>query len=251
MRLKGKVALVTGAGSGMGKAIALRFAQEGADVIVNDIIDENGKQTEEEINKLGHRALYVSGDVSNKKEVEAFVQKGVEKFGTVHILVNNAGIVIDAPFIETKEADWDKVIRVNLKGIFICSQVVARYMIKQRYGKIVNTSSRTFLGDYSRIGYVASKGGVVSFTRGLALDLVGYGINVNCVAPGLIDTPILQQIDKKRLENLLKSQPMGRMGRPEEIANAILFLVSDEASFITGQTLLVDGGRSLGTGMSV
>lgn len=251
MRLAGKVALVTGAGSGIGRAIALRFAQEGADVIVNDIIDENGKRTEEEIKKLGHRGLYVSGDVSNKKEVEAFVQRGIEKFGTVHILVNNAGIVIDAPFAETKESDWDKVIQVNLKGIFICSQVVARHMIKQRYGKILNISSRTFLGDRGRISYVASKGGVVSFTRSLALDLVEYGINVNCVAPGLIETPILQQVEKKRVEDLLKSQPMGRMGRPEEIANAVLFLVSDEASFITGQTLLVDGGRSLGTGLFV
>jgi NAD(P)-dependent dehydrogenase (short-subunit alcohol dehydrogenase family) len=251
MKLKGKVALVTGAGSGIGRAIALRFAQEGADVIVNDIIDENGKRTEEEIKKLGHRGLYVSGDVSNKKEVEAFVQRGVEKFGTVHILVNNAGIVIDAPFAETKESDWDKVIQVNLKGIFICSQVAARHMIKQRYGKILSISSRTFLGDRGRISYVASKGGVVSFTRSLALDLVEYGINVNCVAPGLVETPILQQIDKRRVDDLLKSQPMGRMGRPEEIANAVLFLVSDEASFITGQTLLVDGGRSLGTGLFV
>ncbi len=250
MRLKGKIALITGAGSGIGKTIAHRLAIEGASVIVNDVVEGNGKRTEEEIRGLGFDAFYVSGNVSNKKEVETFVQRGVERFGPVHILVNNAGIIRDVTFAEMGELDWDEVIQVNLKGTFLCSQAVAHHMIKQRYGKILNISSRAFLGDKGRLNYVASKGGIVSLTRGLALDLVEYGINVNCIAPGLIETPILQQVEKKRLDDLLKSQPMGRMGRPEEIANAALFLVSDEASFVTGQTLLVDGGRSLGGGLS-
>ena len=249
MRLKGKVALITGAGSGIGRAMALLFAREGADVIVNDIAEEGGKDTEKEVGELGHRALYVPGDISKKSEVEAFVHKGIEEFHTIDILVNNAGIVIDAPITDMKESVWDKQIDVNLKGDFLVSQAVVPHMIKKRYGRILCISSRSFLGDFDRISYVASKGGVVSFTRALALELVKYGITVNCIAPGLIETPILQKVDKERIEALERSQPMGRMGKPEEIANAALFLVSDEASFITGQTLLVDGGRSLGTGI--
>jgi 3-oxoacyl-[acyl-carrier protein] reductase/2-[hydroxy(phenyl)methyl]-succinyl-CoA dehydrogenase BbsD subunit len=249
MRLKGKVALITGAGSGMGRAMALLFAREGADVIINDIEEEGGKDTEKQIKELGYKALYVSGDISDKSQVGTFVQKGIEEFGTIDILVNNAGIIIDAPITDMKESVWDKHIDVNLKGFFLVSQAVVPQMIKKRYGKILCISSRCFLGDVDRIAYVASKGGVVSFTRGLALELVGNGITVNCIAPGAIKTPILKNIDKKRIEALEKIQPMGRMGEPEEIANAALFLVSDEASFVTGQTLLVDGGRSLGTGI--
>jgi NAD(P)-dependent dehydrogenase (short-subunit alcohol dehydrogenase family) len=248
MRLKGKVALVTGAGSGIGRAIALRFANEGACIIVNDVVEKNGKRTEEEIKDLGFNALYLSGDVSNREEVGILVKKGAERWGTIHILVNNAGIIRDAPLLDLKESDWDKVVNVNLKGVFLCSQLVAPHMIKQRYGKILNIASRAFLGVAGQLNYVASKGGVVSFTRGLALELMEYGINVNCVAPGLTSTPMVNQIEKERLEDLIKKLPMGKLCQPEDLANAALFLVSDEAAFITGHTLLVDGGRSLGGG---
>ena len=250
MRLKGKVAIVTGSSQGIGRAIALALAEAGADLVVN--YNHNtmaAREVSDEIRIQGRRIIISQGDVSKSEDVRRVVRETIEAFGKIDILVNNAGVLIDGPITDMKESVWDKQMDVNLKGDFLVSQAVVPHMIKKRYGRILCISSRNFLGSINRIAYVASKGGVVSFTRGLALELVKYGITVNCIAPGLIETPILQKVGKKRIEALERSQPMGRMGRPDEVANAALFLVSDEASYITGQTLLVDGGMSLGSGI--
>ncbi|MEW6266272.1 MAG: 3-oxoacyl-ACP reductase family protein [Thermodesulfobacteriota bacterium] len=251
MRFKGKVALITGAGSGIGRITAHRFAREGAGVIINDVVEEQGRRVEQEIKKAGGLAVYAPGDVSNRKEVEAFVRRGLDEFGRLDILVNNAAVIKESPFIEIEEASFDRLLRINLKGVFVCCQVVVPIMLEQRYGKIVNIGSRAFLGSVGQLDYVTSKGGVVSLTRGLALEFARQGLNVNCVAPGPIMTGLSLQVDKKRLEAYQEKMPMGRFGEPEDIAAAVLFLASDEASFITGQTLLVDGGLSLGAGLIV
>lgn len=246
MRLDGKVAVVTGAGSGIGKAIALAFAREGAAVAVVDVNVDAGEAVHREIVHGGGFAVHLGGDVASRSDARAMVRGTVDQFGRVDVLVNNAGIVREAPFLSVEDDDWDRMMRVNLKGVFLCSQAAAEHMVARRSGKIVNISSRAFLGAIDQSAYVASKGGVVSLTRAMALELGPHGINVNSVAPGVIDTPLLRNVDSTRLQRYLAAQPMGSFGRPEDIAAAALFLASDEATFITGQTLIVDGGRSLG-----
>jgi NAD(P)-dependent dehydrogenase (short-subunit alcohol dehydrogenase family) len=232
----------------MGKAMAIRFAHEGAKVIIIDLSEENGNRTAKEIRSAGFDALFIPGDVTQKNDIEGCLKRGLAKFGNIDILVNNAGIVKGGPFLEITESDWEKTLAVNLKGAFLCAQVVVPYMIEKRYGKILNISSRAFLGSVGQSDYVSSKGGMVSLTRALALELAVYKINVNSIAPGVIKTPMTESMEKDRLDQYLKNQPMGNFGDPEDIANAALFLVSDEATFITGQVLIVDGGRSLGGG---
>jgi len=246
MRLKNKVAIVTGSRRGIGKAIALEFAKEGADIVVADIDLKECQKAAAEIEKLGRKSIAVKCDVSRKKDVDLLVRKTIAKFGRVDILVNNAGIYHASPLIETKENEWDDVISVNLKSIFLCTQAAAIEMIKKKTkGTVVNiTSIAGEVGFANSAAYCASKGGVKNITKELGLELAQYGIRVNAIGPGPIKTPMISFIenDKKVLKQILSGIPLGRLGEPEEIAKAVLFLASDDASYITGQTLFVDGG---------
>jgi NAD(P)-dependent dehydrogenase (short-subunit alcohol dehydrogenase family) len=242
--LSGKVAIVTGARRGIGKGIALKLAEAGADVVVSDISLEDCQKVVEEMGK----GLAVKCDVTKKSEVEEMVGKTVEKFGKVDILVNNAGIAPTKPFLEITEGDWDKVLDINLKGYFLCAQAAAREMVKNGSGKIVNTASvamgQAGVGFPNLAHYCASKGGVAALTEELCLELTPQGINVNAVAPGVIETAMSEPIltDPKVKEGLLARIPKKRVGQPEDVAAAVVFLASDEADYISGVVLPVDGG---------
>jgi 3-oxoacyl-[acyl-carrier protein] reductase len=246
MKLKDKVAIVTGAGQGIGREIALTFAREGAKVVVSDIT-EKIHEVVREIEALGSQALAVKCDVSKLSDAENMVNETIKKFGKVDILVNNAGIFPFKAFTEMTEADWDKVLNVNLKGTFNCTKAVVPHMIKQKYGKIINISSiaGTVVGFQQLTHYCASKAGIVGFTKALALELAPYGINVNAIAPGPIETPGTQVLGKETYEQMKKAIPIGRWGKPSEIANVALFLASEDSSLITGQCIVADGGYTL------
>ena len=257
MRVKDKVAIVTGAGSGIGKAIATRLCTEGASVVVADIDDDAMKATVGELTVAGHKARSFKVDVSRRAQVKDLMHSIVENCGRVDILVNNAGVTRHRPFLEIDDSDWDVVLAVDLKGVFYCAQAVAPHMIRQRYGKILNISSIMGAGASSRAGgspagnssYASAKAGVIQLTKTLARELGPHGINVNSVAPGSVLTPITSKSRpaeevEAHLEARRKMAVLNRIGKPEDIANVALFLVSDEASFITGQTLYVDGGRT-------
>jgi NAD(P)-dependent dehydrogenase (short-subunit alcohol dehydrogenase family) len=246
--LKNKVAIVTGARRGLGRTHALTLAQAGARVVVSDISLEDCEKVAQEIEKEGGEALAVECDISKKEEVDEMVKKTVEKFGKVDILVNNAGICPFKPFLELTEEDWDKVLDVNLKGYFLCTQSAAKEMAKQKSGVIINIASVAMgqqgVGFPNIVHYCASKGGIVGMTEALALELAPYNIRVNAIAPGLIETPMIDSIksDPKSMEGLLARVPMKRVGQPQEVSNLVLFLASDESSYITGSTVVVDGG---------
>lgn len=246
--LKNKVAIVTGARRGMGKSHALILAKAGAKVVVSDISQEECQGVLEEIKKAGGEALAVKCDVTNKKEIEEMVKKTVEKFGKVDILVNNAGICEFKPFLEMTEQEWDKTLSINLKGYFLCAQACVKEMVKQKSGAIVNIASVVMggfgMGMAGLAHYSASKGGIAALTKTLALEFAPFNIRVNAVAPGGIDTPMAAatKSDPKTLEGFNMTIPMHRMGKAEEVSSAVLFLASDEASYITGITLPVDGG---------
>jgi len=246
--LSGKVAIVTGARRGIGKGIALALAQAGADVVVSDINLEDCQKVVEEIEGLGRRGLAVKCDVTQKLEVDGMIQKTVEEFGKVDILVNNAGIVEFKPFLELTEEDWDKVLAVNLKGYFLCAQAAAREMVKQKWGRIINIASiasgQVGVGFPQIAHYCASKGGIVALTEALALELSPLGINVNAIGPGVIETDMTKGMlsDEKTKQGILLRTPKGRVGQPRDIGAAAVFLASDEADYVTGATLFVDGG---------
>jgi len=246
MRVENKITIVTGSGQGIGFGIAERLAEEGAVVIINDVNEENAKKAVETIEKNGGKADSFIADVSKKDQVEAMVAATLEKHGRIDILVNNTGVLRDNYIQNMSEEDWDFVIDVNLKGTFFCMQAASAPMREQKYGKICSISSRAYLGNRGQANYSASKGGIVSLTRAMAIELARFKINVNAVAPGLIDTPLIQSLRKDIIEELERKQPMGQAGTTRDIANAVLFLVSDESEFVTGQCLLVDGGKSLG-----
>ncbi len=246
--LKGKIAVITGARRGMGKADALLFAKNGAKVVVADISQDECELVVDEIKKNGGDGLAVKCDVTNEKEIEEMVKKTVEKFGKVDILVNNAGICEFKPFLELTEEEWNKTLDINLKGYFLCAQAVAKEMVKQKSGAIVNIASVVMgqigMGMAGLAHYSASKGGIAALTKTLALEFAPYNIRVNAIAPGAIDTPMAAstKADPKVLEATLAMIPLHRMGKPEEIANTALFLSSNVSSYITGSIVVVDGG---------
>ncbi|HYW01423.1 MAG TPA: SDR family oxidoreductase [Candidatus Acidoferrum sp.] len=249
MRLGNKVAIVTGAGSGIGRASALLFAREGAKVVVADINEQDGRETVESIKKNGGEGIFVRTDISKAADAENMVKETVSKFGRLDILFNNAGINPLGTVVDTPEAVWDTVIDVNLKGVFLCSKYAVPEMIRCGGGAIVNTASINAVAALpNEVAYHASKGGVAALTRAMAMDHIAQSIRVNCICPGVTATPILTKYvreSKNPQETeklLLREQPINRFAKPEEIAQAALFLASDEASFVTGTTLFVDGG---------
>jgi NAD(P)-dependent dehydrogenase (short-subunit alcohol dehydrogenase family) len=247
VKLEGKTAIVTGSRRGIGRAIALALAKEGANVAVSDINRADCQKVVDEIEKMDRKGLAVQCDVTSTPEVEALVTKTVEKFGRLDILVNNAGIVAFKPFLELTDEDWDKLLGVNLKGQFLCARAAAREMIKSQWGRIINIASISSGGcgiAFPLVAhYTASKGGVMALTEALALELTPRGINVNAICPGAIDTDMVKEIKEGvQLEPVLARIPKGRLGRPEEIASLAVFLASEEADYITGAAIVVDGG---------
>lgn len=243
--LKDKVAIITGAGQGIGLGIAIKLAKEGCSVVVSDINEESAQKVADEIKGSGQNALAVKCDVSKKEEVNNLINKAVESFGKLDILVNNAGIYPYKPFLEMTEADWDQVLDVNLKSVFLTSQSATKVM--KEGSKIVDISSiAAFVGFPQLSHYCASKGGMNGFIRGLALELAPKKINVNAVAPGATDTPGAGQSENAEiLKQTIEQIPLARIGTPEDIANAVAFLASDDADYITGQILVVDGGWTI------
>ena len=243
MELAGKVALVTGAAQGIGKAIALLLAKNGAEVVVSDINLEKAQETANEIQGMGRRSFAIKVNVTDLKDVERMVGAIVEQFGRIDILVNNAGITRDRLILRMTEEDWDAVLDVNLKGTFSCTKAVIRYMSKQKSGKIVSIASVSGeMGNPGQANYAASKAGVIGFTKTIAREFAGRGINVNAIAPGYIQTPMTDAVPEKAKEELKRMIPMERLGQPEDVAQAVLFLVSENSSYITGQVLNVNGG---------
>lgn len=244
MNLSGKVSLVTGGGRGLGRAIALALTRNGSDVAVCDVQAEDVQRVAEEIRSMGRKALSFRVDVSKSDEVDAMVKKVLAQFGKIDILVNNAGICKVASIEETTEEDWDRVMAVNLKGVFLCSKAVMGVMKKQRSGRIVNMGSLAGKvgGVATGANYAASKAGVMCFTKSLAKELAPYGVTVNALAPGVIETDMTHGITGGDWTNYLRTIPLGYIGAPEDVANAVLFFVSDETRYITGEIMDVNGG---------
>jgi 3-oxoacyl-[acyl-carrier protein] reductase len=243
LKLAAKVALVTGAAQGIGKAVALLLARNGADIVVSDINLEKAEETAKEVQTLGRKALAIKVDVAKLDDVEKMVGAILARFGQVDILVNNAGIARDKLILRMTEEDWDAVLNINLKGTFNCTKAVVRHMSKQRSGKIVNIASVVGeMGNAGQGNYAASKAGVIGFTKTIAREFAQRGINVNAVAPGYIETPMTDALPDKAKEELKRLIPMDRLGKPEDVAEAVLFLVSEASSYITGQVLNVNGG---------
>lgn len=243
MRLKDKVTIITGGARGIGRETALLFAREGAKVVIGDFDEDAGRKTLDEILALGADAFFCKVDVTDRMSVEEMVKKTRERFGRIDVLINNAGITADAFLTKMTDEQWERVIEVNLKGVFLCTRAVAPVMIEQGCGVILNASS--VVGVYGNIGqtnYAATKAGVIGMTRSWAKELGRKGIRVNAVAPGFIMTEMTARVPEKVLELMKERTPLGRLGRPEDVAAAYLFLASDEASFINGQVLGVDGG---------
>jgi 3-oxoacyl-(acyl-carrier-protein) reductase len=244
--LNDRVAVITGGGRGIGASIATRFAEEKAIVIIADVMIDAAEELAEGIRSKGGRAEAMKLDVTNKAQVDEVINGIAKKHDRLDILINNAGITRDMLGMKMKEEDWDLVINVNLKGTWLPSQAVMRPMRKNKWGRIVNTASIAALGNIGQANYSASKGGVISLTRTLALELARSGITVNCVAPGAIMTPMLEEVAEEKRREYLEAIPVRRFGTPEDIANLHVFLCSEGASYITGQTIFIDGGLSVG-----
>ncbi|MBI2847696.1 MAG: glucose 1-dehydrogenase [Chloroflexi bacterium] len=251
-RLDGKVAVITGSARGIGKQIALTFAKEGADILVEDVLVPEIEKTAQEIRDLGRKAIAVKADVSNRADVKKMIEAAIDNFKKVDILVNNAAIPSRQTLLETTDERWDRVVNVNMKGVMLTTQTVAPYMIERKYGKIVNISSIAGRGHrvLSSSSFTASKAGVIQLTMTHALELGRYGINVNCIACGPVETDfsrIGRTPEQLRAHHadLAEHSCLGRVGTKQEVANVALFLASDESSFMTAQSLTVDGGNYL------
>ncbi len=242
--LEGKIALVTGASRGIGRAVALELARQGANVIVNYAGSEaKANEVVETIRSLGREAFAVQADVASAADVERMVKAALDSFGRLDILVNNAGITRDNLLMRMKEEEWDAVINTNLKGVFLCTKAVARPMMKQRYGRIVNIASVVgVIGNPGQANYVAAKAGVIGLTKTAARELASRHITVNAVAPGFITTDMTEALSAEQKENMRKQIPLARFGEPDDVARVVAFLASDAAGYMTGQTLHVDGG---------
>ena len=247
LSLENKVALITGGSRGIGRAIALEFAVRGAAVVVNyNKSPESAEEVVKQIQSTGGKAAAFQADVSDFKQAEALVKFAVETFGDLSILVNNAGITRDQLIMMMPEADWDAVINTNLKSTFNCSKSAVKHMMRKRIGRIINIASVAGqMGNPGQTNYSASKGGQIAFTKALAREIATRNITVNAIAPGFVDTEILDAMTPEILEAALKMVPLGRKGKPEEIAYAAAFLASDEAAYITGQVLGIDGGMAM------
>lgn len=243
MLLEGKTALVTGSGQGIGKAIALKLASEGADIALCDIVEETVKSAASQIEAMGRKAFCCKCDVSDASNVDKTVNKILDNAGKIDILVNNAGLTRDTLLVRMKDKDWDTVISVNLKGVFNFMRAVSRSMMKQRSGKIVNIASIIgIVGNAGQANYAASKAGVIALTKTGARELALRGINVNAIAPGFIQTKMTDVLSDEVKQQMLKAIPLNSFGKPEDVANAALFLSSELSSYITGQVVIVDGG---------
>jgi 3-oxoacyl-(acyl-carrier-protein) reductase len=242
LELKNKVVLVTGAARGIGRTIALEFAKEGANVVVNDIMD--GTPVAEEIKQMGREVIFLKANIADLREAEQLADKAVEKFGRIDVWINNAGITRDALIHKMTEENWNDVINVNLKGTFNCCKAAAKYMMEQKYGRIISVSS--VVGQRGNIGqanYSASKAGIIGLTKTLALEFARYGdITVNAVAPGFVNTEMMRTIPEKVMQRIAESIPFHRLAEPDEVANLIVYLASDKAKYITGQIVGINGG---------
>ncbi len=248
-RLDGHVAVVTGAGRGIGAAEAIKMAQEGANIAVLDLSAEVGQDTVEAVQEAGGKAIAVACDVSSSKQVGAAFEEVAHRFGRIDILVNNAGLLRDNLLFKMTEDDWDKVLDVHLKGSFLCSQAVQKYMVEQQYGRIIMTSSIVALGNKGQVNYSAAKAGLQAMARTLALELGRFNVTVNAVAPGWIETEMTKEAAERvgitmedMKERFAKNIPLKRFGKPEDVANVVAFLASEEASYISGETIYVAGG---------
>jgi 3-oxoacyl-[acyl-carrier protein] reductase len=246
VRLKEKKAIITGAGQGIGRSIALKLAQEGADVVIAEMNPDTGARTAKEVEALERKSLFIPVDVANQKQVQNMVNQVISTWKKIDILVNNAGFDRPGNLLKVKEEDWDAVLRVHLKGTLNCIQAVVPHMIENGYGKIVNLSSVWGKrGAVSEISYSTAKAGIIGLTKSVARELGRYQINVNAVLPGFILTPTVSKMAEKYQNMIIENTPFRRAGQPEEVANVVAFLVSDEASFMTGATVEVSGGWNM------
>jgi 3-oxoacyl-[acyl-carrier protein] reductase len=242
MNLSNKVALVTGSGRGIGKAIAVKLAESGAAIVINDVSDAS-ETTAQEILAAGRTALFIKANVSSSAEVNQMMEKIAATYGRIDILVNNAGITRDQLTLRMSDEEWDAVLDVNLKGVFLCIRAALKYMMKQRWGRIINVSSISgIVGNVGQVNYCAAKAGIIGITRTVSKEMASRQITVNAVAPGFIESDMTQKIPEKIKEEVCKRIPAGYIGTPQDVAEAVAFLASDEARYITGQVLCVDGG---------
>jgi len=243
MALTGRVALITGSARGIGRAIALKLAERGADIVLSDI--EDAEPVANEVQAMGRQSIAVKANVSLPADVEKLVESAIAKFEHIDILVNNAGIARDQLLLRMSEEEWDAVLNVNLKSAFLCSRAVVRHMLKQRWGRIVSISSVVgIMGNPGQANYAASKAGIIGFTKTLAKELGSRGITANAIAPGFIETRMTQQLNENQRQELFKRIPLGSLGMPQDVAEAVAFLASEEARYISGQVLGVDGGMT-------
>jgi len=246
MQLTGQVALITGGARGIGREIALAFAQAGAEIALFDVNSPQVEQTAGELRALGRRAEGLVVDVTDGNQVDAGVAKVLDKLGRIDILINNAGITKDSLLIRMDDAQWDRVLAINLKGTFLCTRAVSKHMLKQRRGRIVSIASIVgIIGNPGQANYAASKAGIIGLTKAVAKELASRGITCNAIAPGFIKTEMTEALPEQAKQRLMDAIPMGTLGEPKDVASAALFLVSEAARYITGHVLVVDGGLAM------